>query len=135
MSNPDRPKDRDTAYAAGLVVPSEPRSVALVRQYAIDACVAYGWTDSANTVALLVSEMATNAILHAYGPDVRVRVLDQGVRLRVEVADGSPVRPVQRTAAGSAQGGRGLALVEALALGWGVDTWSDGKAVWFEIGI
>ncbi len=58
---------RASADEHGLVVPSHPRSIALVRRYGIDACAALGWADSCDTVGLLVSEVATNAMLHAYG--------------------------------------------------------------------
>ena len=121
--------------AAELVVPSTPRSVALIRRYAVQACVALGWEDVADTVALLASEVATNAVLHAYGPEIRVRVLDRATRLRVEVFDSSPVLPVQRSAVAGSEDGRGMALVECLAVQWGVDGLASGKLVWFEVGI
>lgn len=117
----------------GLSVPSSPRSIALIRRYAADACDALGWANATDTVLLLVSELATNAVLHAYGPDVRIRVLDLGPRLRVEVYDGSPALPAQRRAAKGDQNGRGLALVEALATTWGTDLTARGKTVWFEV--
>jgi anti-sigma regulatory factor (Ser/Thr protein kinase) len=123
------------ADGAGLVVPSAPRSVALVRRYATDVCAALGWADSGDTVALLVSEVATNAVLHAYGPQICVRVLDRGLRLRVEVFDGSPALPAPRKAPAGAENGRGLALVAALAVEWGSDVSPSGKAVWFEVGL
>ena len=123
------------ADADGLNVPSAPRSVALVRRYAIDACRALGWGEAADTVALLVSEVATNAIVHSYGTHIRVRVLDRGLRLRVEVFDGSPVLPVPRRPSLAEEGGRGLALVEALAVQWGADPQPDGKTAWFEVGV
>lgn len=126
--------DADTDTDA-LVLPSEPRSVPLVRRYAVDACAAYGWADSADTVALLVSEMATNAVLHSYGTHLRVRVLDLGLRLRVEVFDGSPTLPVPRGARPQDENGRGLALVQALAVAWGADAQPDGKTAWFEVGV
>ena len=99
----------------------------------MDVCVTLGWKDSADIVALLVSEVATNAIVHGYGPDIRVRVLNRGARLRVEVSDVSPVLPVQRRATGSAENGRGLAIVEAFAVEWGAEARPDGKTTWFEI--
>ncbi|MDT7537801.1 MAG: hypothetical protein QOI82_1386 [Actinomycetota bacterium] len=127
--------DRAVADENGLVVPSEPRSIALVRRYATDACAALGWGDSADTVELLVSEVATNAVLHSYGSHIRVRVVDRGLRLRVEVFDGSPALPVPRGARARDEGGRGLALVEALAVQWGADAEPGGKTTWFEIGV
>jgi anti-sigma regulatory factor (Ser/Thr protein kinase) len=127
--------DRAASDEGGLTVPSAPRSVALARRYAVDACTALGWGESADTVALLVSELATNAVLHSYGSHMRVRVLDRGLRLRVEVFDGSPALPVPRRARAADEGGRGLALVEALAVEWGVEAEPGGKTAWFEIGV
>jgi anti-sigma regulatory factor (Ser/Thr protein kinase) len=128
----DREPPGDGANSDSLVVPSAPRSVSLVRRYVVDACVRLGRSDAVDTAALLVSEVATNAVLHAYGREVRVRVLG-GARLRVEVFDGSPVLPVQRHAAPGAEGGRGMALVEALAVRWGVEARPTGKTFWFEV--
>lgn len=64
-----------------------------------------------------------------------MRVLDHGLRLRVEVSDGSPELPVPRGARPSDENGRGLALVEARAVAWGADARPDGKTTWFEIGV
>lgn len=133
MKDSPRPRDRAAADADGLVVPNAPRSIALVRRYVVDVCTARGWGEVADDAALLVSEAATNAVLHAYGPQIRVRVLARGSRLRVEVFDGSPSLPVQRSALPSAEGGRGLALVEALAAAWGVQAQPAGKTFWFEL--
>ena len=127
MSDRERPDEGATAGATALVVPRAPRSIALVRRYAVDACVRFAWGDSVDTVALLISEVATNAVLHAYGRDIRVCVLDLGTRLHVKVFDGSPVLPVPRHARTGDEDGRGLALVEALAIEWGVDTQPAGK--------
>jgi anti-sigma regulatory factor (Ser/Thr protein kinase) len=124
--------DRSEA-STELVVSSAASSIASVRRYAVDRCARLGWSRSADTVALLVSEVATNAVLHAYGPQIRVTVLDVGGRLRVSVADGSAALPVVRPPSSSAEGGRGLALVQALSAEWGVDVRHDGKTFWFEV--
>lgn len=120
---------------SGIVVTRAARSIALVRRYVADACVTLGWGDSVDIVTLLVSEVATNAVLHGSGPSIRVRVLNHGERLRVDVFDGSPVLPVQRRTALTAEDGRGLALVEAFAFQWGADALPDGKTTWFEIDV
>ena len=119
---------------AGLVVPSAPVSVGVARRFAVQAAVELGWGGVADTVALLVSEVATNAVLHADGRPIRVRVVDRGVRVRVEVDDDSPVLPVRRGAQAGSEDGRGLALVAALAHVWGVEAGHGGKTFWFEIG-
>lgn len=110
-------------------------SVALVRRYCVDACSDLGWADSAADVELLSSELATNAVVHGGGSRVRVRVLDQGLRLRVEVSDDSRSLPVPRRAVAGAESGRGLALVDMLAVDAGCDVGPEGKTVWFEVGI
>lgn len=133
MSGEERPVEQAAADSDGLVVTSAPRSIALVRRYAADACVAFGWGDSVDIITLLVSEVATNAVLHGYGPDIRVRVLAHGERLRVEVSDSSPELPVPRGTAINAEQGRGLALVEAFAAHWGAEAEPDGKTTWFEL--
>lgn len=121
------------AAAPILIVPAVPMAVADVRRYVVDACIASGWAGSAETVAVLVSEIATNAVLHADGHKLRVRVLEVGLRLRIEVRDGSPKLPIPRRAPSHAENGRGLALVDALATRWGVEAQLDGKTTWFEI--
>lgn len=133
--DPRVPDDQALIDQTGLVVPSEPRSVALVRRYAVDVCTALGWGGSADTVELLASEVATNAVLHARSAHLRVCVLDHGLRLRVEVSDDSTVFPVPRSARPDDENGRGLALVKALAVAWGADARPDGKTAWFEIGV
>ncbi len=114
-----------------MVVPSVPRSVAELRRFAVRAC--QGNTEEVrDTVALLVSEVATNALVHGTG-DVELRVLPGDAVVRVEVGDGSPRTPQPRQASDDAEGGRGLALVDALSSSWGTRESPNGKVVWFEI--
>ena len=90
--------------------------------------------DSAE-VALLASEVATNAVVHACTPftvcvvsgprAVRVGVLDEGPPLP------DPLPRLSRT--DLTPGGRGLLLVMAMADRWGVDARPRGKTVWFEV--
>jgi hypothetical protein len=86
----------------------------------------------AERASLLVSELVTNAVLHAGTPlDVVLRL--GADRLRVEVRDGSPRLPERKHYATTASTGRGLLLVEALAAAWGVEEAGGGKVVWFEL--
>lgn len=116
----------------GLVVASARDSVARLRRYALEQSTACGFHGDQDVLVLLVSEIATNAILHGAG-DVRIRLLRTHLRLRVEVGDDSIDLPAVRTPRADAEGGRGLALVEALSDSWGTDVQAGGKTVWFEL--
>ena len=124
----------DDTRAGGdqLTIPSVPASIAAVRRFAVDACHRSGLSCLCDTVALLVSEVATNALVHGDG-QVRVQVHHHGRTLRVEVDDANPTLPALRRATEFEEGGRGLALVEALASSWGSEPSGSGKTVWFEV--
>ncbi|MEV0635326.1 ATP-binding protein [Streptomyces sp. NPDC050619] len=81
---------------------------------------------------LLVSELATNALLHSASRFKLTLTAAHGV-LRCEVAD-SGRRTPQVLAAGTSESGRGMFLVDALALRWGCHQDGPGKTVWFELG-
>jgi two-component sensor histidine kinase len=89
----------------------------------------------ADDAALLVTELASNALRHG-GPGVDLWVRPaEGGGLRVEMVDGhaSSLPRVQDPDA-DAEGGRGLLIVSALARSWGTDRLAAGKCVWFELG-
>jgi anti-sigma regulatory factor (Ser/Thr protein kinase) len=86
---------------------------------------------------LLVSEAATNALLHSGSGDggsFAVVYLISNRLLRVEVHDGGgPSGPRRRVHHPESMTGRGLDLFDALSDRWGVDGNSDGRTVWFEL--
>jgi len=91
-------------------------------------------TADVETVVLLVSEVVTNAVLHARS-DIRLVVEDRDDVARVEVHDGSPMLPRMHSFRRVAATGRGLRLLDTLAQAWGVEVTSEaGKVVWFEVG-
>ena len=80
---------------------------------------------------LLASELATNAVVHAQSP-FEIRVGRNPSTLRVEVVNDRPeLLPTRKPA--SEDGGRGLAILEALAAAWGTESLPERKAVWFEL--
>lgn len=79
---------------------------------------------------LCVSEVVTNAVLHARTPkDMSVRA--DGDQLVIEVVDGDPTLPVRRAHDLTAPTGRGLRILDELTAEWGVRQVPDGKVVWF----
>ena len=92
-------------------------------------------TESAD-VQLCVSEMLSNVILHlGEGTPVTLRVTERGGGLtRIEVTDPDTAsRVVCARAACDDESGRGLALLEAVSLRWGVERNGSGKTVWCEL--
>ncbi|MFF4802406.1 ATP-binding protein [Streptomyces sp. NPDC001351] len=116
-----------------------PRSVALARHRAARLVTEWGYPHLAGDVALVASELMTNALLHGSLRDrlIRLRIIATAAMLRVEVSDPRGERlPCPRDATGEDQFGRGLALVGALADGWGVaPRVGVGKTVWAEWGL
>ena len=86
---------------------------------------------------LLVSEAATNAVLHSASGDggtFSVEYLISDDLLRVEVHDaGAPAGPRRRVHHLESMTGRGLDLFDALSDRWGVEGGTDGWTVWFEL--
>lgn len=101
--------------------------------------IPYG-TPPSDTVALIVAELAANAVLHGRVPgrDFELRLsyaYETGV-VRVEISDTHEARPAPAPVSEpgpEADGGRGLFIVEAVACRWGVsDRVGPGKTVWAE---
>jgi CheY-like chemotaxis protein len=111
---------------------ADPRSVSAARRFVAGTLAEWELSDLADTITLLLSELVTNAIIHAdTAPDVTVRLLRD--RVHVEVADArTDTLSVQETA-DTQTSGRGLALVEALATDWGNVVVPGGKVVWFDV--
>ncbi|MEU9250617.1 ATP-binding protein [Streptomyces sp. NPDC048270] len=93
----------------------------------------------AGDAELCVSELLANVIAHlGEGTPVTLHVSGSGraTRTRVELTDPDPrAWPVLRQAGETEESGRGLALLDALALRWGVvqGPASGTKTVWCEL--
>jgi len=120
---------------------SSPRGARLARRLASGQMDAWGWshgTPAHDTVELIVAELAANAVTHGRVPgrdaQLRLVLLDGDGRVRVEVSDvrGERLPCPVRNGRPDDDGGRGLALVAALAEDWGVvpRPGAPGKTVW-----
>ncbi|MCW2819887.1 MAG: hypothetical protein JWR42_2674 [Marmoricola sp.] len=85
-----------------------------------------------DTVTLLVTEMVTNALVHTDG-DAGLELRHQDGVVRVLVTDSFSRVPHHRAQDPDATGGRGLLVVGALALEWGVEPSGEGKTVWADV--
>jgi anti-sigma regulatory factor (Ser/Thr protein kinase) len=116
-------------------LPCAPASVAFARRALADDLRAAGVADQAvGDAALVVSELVSNAILHAYPlPGERLKVtwaVDDGW-LEVAVSDGgSATTPHAGHPTTSSVSGRGLAIVAHICRTWGVRTDEIGLTVW-----
>ena len=123
---------KDRGGAASRRLQAHPASVAIARRAVGDTLRLARREDLVEAAQLLVSEIVTNALVHAGTPiDFQASVGVTG--LRVEVTDGSTQIPVPRTYGTTAGTGRGLWLLESLVDRWGTLTHDRGKTVWFEL--
>ncbi|MFD7281357.1 ATP-binding protein [Streptomyces sp. NPDC059862] len=125
---------------------SSPRGVQLARRLAVRRMEEWGYppaSDASCTVALIVGELAANAVRHGRVPGRDfglLLALDAAAGLvRIEVADAaSAKRPPTAPPSSYPEGesGRGLLLVDVLAVRWGsAPRRPVGKTVWAEVPI
>lgn len=144
-------------------LPGEARSAGEARGFVADQCRAWRLDAILDDVTLPVSELVTNAVIHARTP-LHLTVSLTGAYIEVSVRDRNPRPPVARPVrldlsadidvaaarnpeqaidprdpvlhvgdAGSIAAGRGLLIVDAIADEWGVLQLSHGKEVWFRL--
>jgi anti-sigma regulatory factor (Ser/Thr protein kinase) len=111
---------------------AEARSVAAAREFVRGHLLHHGLSFLVEDVQLVVSELATNAMIHARTPfTVTLAERDRSVLLTVR--DGSPERPVQVSASVLDMRGRGVSIVAKVSSKWGVAAAVDAghaKSVW-----
>jgi len=92
-------------------------------------------SDVLNPALLMVSELSTNALIHA-GTSFEVQIEHSERELTITVRDTGPGVPTLRNPQPSEAHGRGLKIVTALSNRWDVVDFGDrGKAVWFSLGV
>ncbi|MFE9138062.1 ATP-binding protein [Streptomyces sp. NPDC007355] len=120
------------------VLPCDLESAAVARRLVAAVLARWELAELTGSAELIVSELVTNAVLHACtgGAPVRVvvtRVQDDRVQVAVTDLDQRP--PVLVRAGPAEDSGRGLALVAALSQCWGCERRRWGKRVWAELAL
>jgi anti-sigma regulatory factor (Ser/Thr protein kinase) len=122
-----------TVATSAVTLPPEVSSTPRARLFVRAVLTGILPDDVVSTAELCVSELVTNAVLHAGTPvGVHVGPAPGGIRIRVQ--DGSGAMPLRVRHSRTAATGRGLALVAAVARSWGVEARPEGgKTVWCEL--
>jgi MEDS: MEthanogen/methylotroph, DcmR Sensory domain len=105
---------------------------AAARHFTVGTLNDWGVGDVADDAALVVTELAANAIVHAYSA-FTVMLSARGDLVRISVRDARPL-PAGPGPALAPAPLHGLGAVDALASRWGVESLGDaGKTVWVEL--
>jgi anti-sigma regulatory factor (Ser/Thr protein kinase) len=121
--------------ASDVLLPCAPASVAVARRHITADLLAAGVFEAAiGDAALVVSELLSNAVLHACplpGRCLRVTWIVDAGAVEITVTDGGgPTWPRAGGASLSSPGGRGLGIVEYVSRHWGVRADGPGITVW-----
>src|SRR4051812_35699607 len=113
---------------------AEASTVPDARHFVVDALRACQCDEGCvGIVALLTTELATNAVVHARTAySVTIGLTARVVR--IDVTDESRTRPVLKRSMTHDVGGNGLFFLDVMADKWGIEERPDGKSVWFELG-
>ncbi|GAB2924860.1 ATP-binding protein [Streptomyces mayteni] len=136
--NPDNSEHLLLPAEFAILFSSTPRGARLARLLTVERLNAWGipyGTSDSDTLAVLVAELASNAVRHGQvrGRDFRLRIVLTAGLVRIEVSDArGEARPTVLRPDAETGSGRGLLLVEALAARWGVAERPPGKTVWCE---
>ncbi len=121
-----------------LLLPFAASSVGVARRRLVSDLIAADVYDSAVCdVALVISELLSNALRHAAplpGSKIRVAWRVDADSVQISVSDGGgPTVPELGEPTQGATGGRGLRIVEKLSRRWGASTGDEGTTVWAEV--
>ena len=111
----------------------DPSSVRDARRFVVTTLIGWG-LDHLDDAALLTSELAANAVIHAR-TSYAIAVSRSEGRVRIGVRDGSASGARRCRYGATAATGRGIGMVADLSDSWGVEQVDGGKRVWFEMSI
>jgi hypothetical protein len=116
-------------HRAELALTGDVEAPARARAFASGVCIVWGLQAVLDDVVLVVSELVTNAFLHAGGAG-QVTLERCGALLTIAIADPSGEWSAERAGRLGDEGGRGLSIVRALTGSAGSYPQPDGKVVW-----
>lgn len=124
---------------ASRTVGMDGNAVRAARDFAVATAHRWGVGERSGDIAVVVSELLTNALRHAMPPRsqgrqrraIRLGLLQPGPCVICAVADPSRTPPLRQEAGSLAETGRGLQVVGALSDSWGFAVLGErGKIVW-----
>ncbi|WP_019629238.1 ATP-binding protein [Actinomadura atramentaria] len=118
--------------ASVLIVKADAEAVSGARTFVARWLTDHGYPAAVRDDALVVAaELLSNAYLHTAGPDILVRVFGCAAGPVIEIWDTADDLPEPARPDDTAESGRGLTIVAALARAWGTARHpTTGKAVW-----
>ena len=121
-------------WRASMDVPATSHGPRAARRVVSALLPVWGLADLQDDAELVVSELVTNAYLHAPGTDsFELELVRRGNGVRIALADGAAVRPVIADLRHRRPNGRGMGIIAALASGWGAEDHHGGKRVWVDL--
>lgn len=115
-----------------LHLPADSSSPRRARQFVDEVLHRWQRDGAIDRVALIASELVTNAVFHAR-TEITIELTAEEGSVHLEVFDRGAGRPVFLEEDPEMPGGLGLPIVEALASSWGMRPREDGKGVWAEV--
>ena len=113
---------------ARIELPARGWSMNAARTAVREALSTWGLDDPEHLVELVAAELVSNVVRHV-GQDFCLNISADGNIITLTVQDPSPELPVRRIP--DEHGGRGLVIIDAVSVSWGVDEIrDDGKRVW-----
>ncbi|MGK2948839.1 MAG: ATP-binding protein [Acidimicrobiales bacterium] len=117
---------------AAIDLPADASSPASAREFVRSVLGRWECDHLVDTALLIASELVTNAIVHARSP-LRLQLRLTRDVVRIEVADEGHGTPEPREPDRDRPGGRGLPIIEALSIDWGMSPTTAGKVVWADL--
>ncbi|MDF5756126.1 ATP-binding protein [Spongiactinospora sp. TRM90649] len=127
-------------FLGAVHLPTATSSVPVSRAFVHALLNVHGYANDECSVVLVISELVTNAVVHgSTRPGERLRLIvtkiTDGVRLAVIDPGRGGGMPHVRHVSAESTGGRGLDLVQHLAVAWGVDECTWGRIVWADLAV